>query len=68
MDKPISIRKVEFSQGLANLINNSGLPACMLLDTLQIVMSQVSQLAEQELKTDREAWQRYIIEETVEEE
>jgi hypothetical protein len=67
MDKPISIRKAEFSQSLADVINNSGLPACLILDTLQIVTAQVSQLAEQQLTKDREAWRDALLEESKEE-
>lgn len=67
MDKPISIRKVEFSQSLADVINNSGLPACLILDTLQIVTAQVSQLAEQQLVKDREVWRDALLEESKEE-
>lgn len=67
MDKPISIRKVEFAENLAKTINSCGLPACMILDTLQIVTAQVAQLAEQQLQADREVYRQALLKESEEE-
>lgn len=66
-DKPLSIRRVEFAENLAKAINESGLPACVVLDVLQIVTSQVNALATQQLQADKEAWRQQIIEESKEE-
>ena len=67
MDKPLSIKRVEFAESIAKVINESGLPACVVLDVLQIITTQVSQIAEQQLSKDRELWREAILEESKEE-
>ena len=67
MDKPLSIKRVEFAESIAKVINECGLPPCVVLDTLQIVTAQVSQIAEQQLLKDRELWRDAILEESKEE-
>ena len=67
MDKPLSMRRMEFAENMAKVINESGLPPCIMLDVLQIVTAQVGDLATQQLQTDKEAWRKAIIGESKEE-
>lgn len=67
MNKPLSIKKEEFSKTIIDTINNSNLPACVILDTLQIITAQVSHIAEQQLAKDRELWREAVLEESKEE-
>ena len=67
MDKPLSIKRVEFAESIAKVINESELPPCVVLDVLQIITAQVSQIAEQQLLKDRELWRDAILEESKEE-
>ena len=41
MTKPISVAKADFAQNLADCINNSGLPACILVDVVQGAYQQL---------------------------
>jgi hypothetical protein len=67
MNKPLSIKKAEFSKVIAMAINESNLPMCVVLDTLQIITAQVSYIAEQQLAKDRELWREAVLEESKEE-
>lgn len=67
MNKPLSIKKAEFSKVIATAINESNLPMCVVLDTLQIITAQVSYIAEQQLAKDRELWKEAVLEESKEE-
>ena len=67
MDKPLSIKRVEFAENLAKVINESGLPVCVVLDVLQIVTAQINELATQQLQADKEAWRQQLLEESKEE-
>ena len=67
MDKPLSMRRMEFAENMAKVINESGLPPCIMLDVLQIVTAQVGDLATQQLQTDREAYRDALLKESEEE-
>lgn len=67
MNKPLSIKKAEFSKVITTAINESNLPMCVVLDTLQIITAQVSYIAEQQLAKDRELWREAVLEESKEE-
>lgn len=67
MDKPLSMRRMEFAENMAKVINESGLPPCIMLDVLQIVTAQVGDLATQQLQTDREAYRNALLKESEEE-
>ena len=45
MDKPITVAMNEFRQNFADLMNNSGLPAWLLLMLIEPFTSQLQQLA-----------------------
>ena len=67
MDKPLSIKRVEFAEKIAKVINESELPACVVLDVLQIITAQVNELTAKQLEQDRELWRQQLLEESKEE-
>lgn len=62
MEKPISVKRVEFMNMLGQAINLSELPPCIVVDVLQIVLSQVSELARQQLEKDKQEWEKELYE------
>ena len=52
MNKPISIAINETKNTMIEAINASGLPACILLEILNALTSQVNTLAKSELEKD----------------
>lgn len=52
MNKPISIVINETKNTMIEAINASGLPACILLEILNALASQVNTLAKSELEKD----------------
>ncbi len=52
MNKPISIAINDTKNSIISSINESGLPACILLEILNSLVSQVNELAKQELASD----------------
>lgn len=64
MEKSIAIRKAEFTQALAQAINNSGLPPCVVADTMALVLGEVQKLANEQLQKDLEAYRKAQEEES----
>lgn len=58
MEKSIAIRKAEFTQALAQVINNAGLPPCVVADTMALVLGEVQKLANEQLQKDIEAYRK----------
>lgn len=54
MEKTIAIKRAEFHQSLIQLIGQSELPVCVVADALQIVLTQVQNLANEQLQKDIE--------------
>ena len=52
MNKPISIAINDTKNSIISSINESGLPACILLEILNSLVSQINELAKQELASD----------------
>ena len=52
MNKPISIAINDTKNSIISSINESGLPACILLEILNSLVSQINELAKQELAND----------------
>ena len=57
MEKPIELAVYEFNESLVNLINNSGLPAFIVVQSLQAVLAEVAKIAEQNLQTARKTYE-----------
>lgn len=62
MEKPISVKRVEFMNMLSQAINLSELPPCIVADVLQLVLTQVSELARQQLEKDKQEWEKELSE------
>lgn len=56
MNKPIEIMVDDFNTALVDLINNSGLPAFIITQSLQAALNDVSRIAEQNLQKARESY------------
>lgn len=64
MNKPLSVANVEFRQELANLINNSGLPVCVIELALQNCLNEVSNLAMNQYRADKTQYEKSLLEES----
>ncbi len=56
MEKPVEILVDDFNSSLVSLINNSGLPAFIVMQSLQAALNDVSRIAEQNLRKARETY------------
>lgn len=52
--RQINVAYQEFKEGLVALINNSGVPMFMIRDCLELVLTKVAQVADQELTQAKE--------------
>lgn len=59
MEKPITLRRAEFMQMLAQAINESKLPAFVIADCLTLTKIEMDKLATQQLQMDKEEWDNY---------
>ena len=68
MTKPSTVARQEFIEKQVALINESGLPAFVLIDIVEEALDQLRKLAEEQYHKDKEAWDNYLKEqaETVE--
>jgi len=57
MEKGINLAALEFKQNLASVINESGLPICIVQMTLNEVQTQISIQSERIIETERKAWE-----------
>lgn len=58
MEKPITIARAEFNARLAQAINESGLPAFVIADSLKTVLMQMDELASIQLQRDTEEYNK----------
>ncbi len=56
MDKPLSIRKEEFEQGLVQLINNSGLPSYIIEPIMKAYSLEVKELCRTQTENERQQY------------
>lgn len=68
MEKPITIKKMEFEKSLAEVVNQSGLPPFILRPIMQEALTQVTQLEAQQLQNDISEYQKSLEEEESESE
>ena len=57
MEKGINLAALEFKQNLASVINESGLPICIVQMTLNEVQSQISIQSEMIIEAERKVWE-----------
>lgn len=67
MNKPITIAREEFLNGLINLVNNAGLPAFIMRETMGNVYTELQRLEKEQLERDKTAWEHTMAEEKGEE-
>lgn len=68
MDKPFSIICEEFKQELANLINNSNIPAPVMELVLQNYLYEISNIAKNQYRTDRMQYEKSLLDKNEKEE
>ena len=56
MDKPLSVKKEEFEQGLVQLINNSGLPSYMIEPILKALHLEVKEISVTQTNNERQQY------------
>ena len=66
MEKTLAIKRAEFTQMLAQLINNSELPPFVIADSLALVLKEIEMLANQQLQKDLQDYKNASAEEVVE--
>ena len=60
MNKPITIMYEDFKQELANLINNSGLPAFMIEPVLQNYLNETKIAVKRQYESDKKQYKKNI--------
>ena len=65
-NKPITLLRDDFINGVAKLINESGLPLFAVEDAMRQLINGVSELARQQLETDRQAYAQAMMMEPAE--
>ena len=58
MEKPLTIKRAEFTQNLAQAINESKLPAFIVADILKSALEQVQELANAQYQRDMQAYKQ----------
>ena len=60
-NKPITLLRDDFINGVARLINESGLPLFAVEDAMRQLINGVSELARQQLETDRQNYAQAML-------
>jgi hypothetical protein len=60
MNKPSTIIYEEFKQDLANLINNSGLPAFIIEPVLRDYLIEIKTLAQKQYQADKAEYEKSL--------
>lgn len=68
MNKPITILIEEYKKNLTDLINNSELPAWLIILLTDPLMDQVKVLADKQAREDKQNYELSLTEKTKEEE
>ena len=58
MEKPLTIKRAEFTQKLAQAINESGLPSFVIADSLSAILAQINNLAQAQYQNDLQAYEQ----------
>lgn len=58
MQKPLTVAHQEFKDSIVCLINNSGLPAFILADTLSNFVRDLNSLAKQQYQQDKAEYEK----------
>ena len=57
MEKPMILRKCEFTNNLTAVVNQSGLPAFMLVDILRNLLAELDKRERMEISQAAKEWQ-----------
>lgn len=60
MQKPLTLLRNDYMNALANLSNQSGLPAFVMLEVVERMKSQLEKLAEAQLQQDTAAYAKAL--------
>ena len=60
MQKPLSVARRDYLSALCNATNDCGLPAFLVVDTLEKLLAQMRVEADKELKRDEAGWRNAI--------
>lgn len=63
MNKPITVLYEDLKQELANLINNSGLPAFMIESILQSYLYETRIVVQKQYQLDKAQYEEYLVKE-----
>ena len=66
MQKPLTIARRDYMQGIVNLTNNSNLPAFVIVNVLEDIISQVRPLMDSELARDEAQYRAALQKESKE--
>jgi len=59
--KPITVARMDYMQKIADISNESGLPAFVMLEVIERFKSQLEQLADRQLVQDQRTYQEELI-------
>lgn len=60
MNKPFTVAYEDFKQEMADLINNSGLPAVLIKSVLQCCLNEVTIIANKQYLSDKLEYEKYL--------
>ena len=60
MDKSITIIHEEFKENFANLINNCGLPFCLIEPILENYLNEVKIIVKKQYEFDKRQYEEYV--------
>ena len=55
--KTVTILKAEFDEALVSLVNNSGLPACVIRPSVRNLLEALERLEKEQLERDLQAYE-----------
>ena len=62
MEKPLSVKREEFLQAVIKVVNESELPAFVVLEILKGVTAEVANVAQQQFEAERKAYYESLAE------
>ena len=62
MNKSLTMIYEDFKQELANLINNSGLPASIIESVLRVYLVETSDIAKRQYQMDKAQYEKALLE------
>lgn len=58
MEKPLTVARQEFAENIVEVINNSGLPAFVMLEIVQSCERELTKLSQQQYEKDKEKYEK----------